>query len=150
MYEISKFSEISRFHSRFQDFTRDFKISLEISRFHSRFQDFTRDFKISLEISRFHSRFQDSLEISLFHSRFQDFTRDFKISQLRFQHPSYTLFVSFNASASMNESYSSRFVFRYGTALTARCVTAMGLWQADRFKSLIIIPPLNRILDTKK
>ena len=70
-YEISKFLEISRFHSRFQDFTRDFKISLEISRFHSRFQDFT-------EISRFHSRFQDFTEISRFHTRFQDFRQDFQ------------------------------------------------------------------------
>ena len=51
---------------RFQDFTRDFKISLEISRFHSRFQDFT-------EISRFHRDFKISLEISRFLSRFQDF-----------------------------------------------------------------------------
>ena len=71
---------------RFQDFTRDFKISLEISRFHSRSQDF-------IEITRFHSRFQDFTEISRFHrdfkisleisrflSRFQDFIRDFRIS----------------------------------------------------------------------
>ena len=93
---------------RFQDFTRDFKISLEISRFHSRFQDFTRDFKISLrfqdfiEISRFHSRFQDfsrdfriSFEISGFHSRFQDFS---KIS-IEISTPELHSFVSFNASA---------------------------------------------------
>ena len=112
---------------RFQDFTRDFKISLEISRFHSRFQDFTRDFKISLrfqdfiEISRFHSRFQDfsrdfriSFEISGFHSRFQDFS---KIS-IEISTPELYTFVSFNASASMNEGNSSRFVFRYGTAVT--------------------------------
>ena len=52
-YEISKFLEILRFHSRFQDFTRDFKISFEISGFHTRFRDmihigdFTRDFKTS-------------------------------------------------------------------------------------------------------
>ena len=113
---------------RFQDFTRDFKISLEISRFHSRFQDFTRDFKISsrfqdfIEISRFHSRFQDfsryfriSFEISGFHSRFQDFS---KIS-IEISTPELYTFVSFNASASMNEGNSSRFVFRYGTAVTA-------------------------------
>ena len=42
---------------RFQDFTKDFKISPKISR---RFQDFTQDFKIS--------------------QRFQDFKEDFKIS----------------------------------------------------------------------
>ena len=112
---------------RFQDFTRDFKISLEISRFHWRFQDFTRDFKISL-------RFQDFIEISRFHSRFQDFSRDFRISfqiseisgfHSRFQEisieistPELYTFVSFNASASMNEGNSSRFVFRYGTAVT--------------------------------
>ena len=101
---------------RFQDFTRDFNISLEISRFHSRFQDFTeisrfhRDFKISLEISRFHRDFRISFEISGFHSRFQDFS---KIS-IEISTPELYTFVSFNASASMNEGNSSRFVFRYG------------------------------------
>ena len=43
--EISRFrEEISGFHVRFQDFTKDFKIS-------RRFQDFTKDFKISRKIS---------------------------------------------------------------------------------------------------
>ena len=49
--EISRFrEEISGFHVRFQDFTKDFKIS-------RRFQDFTKDFKISRKISRFQERF---------------------------------------------------------------------------------------------
>ena len=64
---------------RFQDFTKDFKISL-------RFQDFTKDFT---KISRFHQRFQDFTKISRFQRRFQDFKisprfqdfkGDFKIS----------------------------------------------------------------------
>ena len=113
---------------RFQDFTRDFKISLEISRFQSlEISRFTRDFKISLrfqdfiEISRFHSRFQDfsrdfriSFEISGFHSRFQDFSKIL----IEISTPELYSFVSFNASASMNEGNSSCFVFRYGTAVT--------------------------------
>ena len=48
---------------RFQDFTKDFKIS-------RRFQDFTKDFT---KISRFHKDFKIS-------RRFQDFKEDFKIS----------------------------------------------------------------------
>ena len=48
---------------RFQDFTKDFKIS-------RRFQDLTKDFT---KISRFHKDFKIS-------RRFQDFKEDFKIS----------------------------------------------------------------------
>ena len=55
---------------RFQDFTKDFKIS-------RRFQDYTKDFT---KISRFHQRFQDFTKISRFQRRFQDFKGDFKIS----------------------------------------------------------------------
>ena len=44
-FKISRrFRKISGFHARFQDFTKDFKIS-------RRFQDFTKDFKISRKIS---------------------------------------------------------------------------------------------------
>ena len=44
-FKISRrFRKISGFHVRFQDFTKDFKIS-------RRFQDFTKDFKISRKIS---------------------------------------------------------------------------------------------------
>ena len=46
---------------RFQDFTKDFKIS-------RRFQDFTKDFT---KISRFQQRFQISAKISRFQLRFQ-------------------------------------------------------------------------------
>ena len=70
-YEISKSwdfakdfrisAKISRFQSRFQDFTK-------ISRFHLRFQDFTEDFKISLKISRFHFKISRlHLKISRLH-----------------------------------------------------------------------------------
>ena len=59
---------------RFQDFTKDFKIS-------RRFQDFTKDFT---KISRFHKDFKISKKISRFH---EDFKISKKISrfQLRFQ-----------------------------------------------------------------
>ena len=61
--DFSKDFKISR---RFQDFTKDFKIS-------RRFQDFTKDFKIS-------RRFQDFTKISRFQKRFQDFSWDFSCS----------------------------------------------------------------------
>ena len=64
------YRKISGFHERFQDFTKDFKISLEISGFHERFRDSRRDFKIS-GISR---------KISGFQERFQDFTKDLGIA----------------------------------------------------------------------
>ena len=61
------------FTERFQDFSKDFKISAKISRFQRRFQDFKisakiSDFaRISAEISRFHVI---SGEISRFQQRF--------------------------------------------------------------------------------
>ena len=74
VYEISKSSNLPK----------DFWISREISRFHERFQDFTRDFRISRkisgipgEISRFHGI---SRKISGFQERFQDFTKDLGIA----------------------------------------------------------------------
>ena len=57
-YEISKSFKLAK----------DFEISPEISRFHQRFQDFTkdfRDFRISPKISGISRRFR----------RFQDFTK---------------------------------------------------------------------------
>ena len=63
-------------------------------------------------ISGFRRDFWISFKISL------EIVKNSRIS-IEIQHPSYTLFVSFNALASMNKGYSSRFVFRYDTALTA-------------------------------
>ena len=51
--------EILRFHTGFQDFRQDFKISRRISRFQWRFRDFIKDFGISMKISRFQLRFRD-------------------------------------------------------------------------------------------
>ena len=45
--------EILRFHTGFQDFRQDFKISRRISRFQWRFPDFIEDFGISTKISGF-------------------------------------------------------------------------------------------------
>ena len=83
--------------------------------------------------------FRTSFEISGYHSRFQDFSKEFKDFNPDFNTRARYTFVSFNASASMNEGYSSRFVFRYGTVLTAmgRCVTAMGQVFHSLAKSLI-------------
>ena len=65
---------------RFQDFSKDFKISRFHQRFHQRFHE---DFKISpkiSKISRFQRRFQDFTKISRFQKRFQDFSWDFSCS----------------------------------------------------------------------
>ena len=91
-------------HTRFQNFLR--------------FQHFTQDFKISFVISGFRRNFRTSFEISEisgFHSRFQDF-----YTFCQFQH------LDEHERGGGGGSYSSRFVFSYSTALTARCVTAMG------------------------
>ena len=72
LYEISKS----------WDFAKDFQISGKISRFQSRFQDFTKISRFHLRFPRFHLRFRDFQKD---YARYPDFSDDFcKISMKTF------------------------------------------------------------------